>query len=159
MPAGGPAPGNTWEPRAGCPTQPKVSLKALEPEAAPPTTMQPQHALANLADQPPLPSAGSAPSRHLIVPATANAPPLTGPGIFHHTRSPHLLLPSFSSRPRPSSPHPPDCLLMLPVSLIEPHQIHFSLLLSCDCVNVPLRSVHCVGYLMDTSARIRRPFL
>lgn len=64
MPAGGPAPLNAWKPHARCPPQPEVSLKALEPEAPPPTTTPPQvpqHGAPKLADQPPLLSAGRAP--------------------------------------------------------------------------------------------------
>ena len=152
MPAGGPAPPNARGPKPRCPTQPGISLNALKPEAQAPRTMPsqtPQHdGLPKLADQPPLPSAGPAPSRLFAVPAMAYppshrpasppayppAPP--GPGPYQHTRLQHQhLLLSSPSRPRRPSPHSPCRWL--------PLQTPFSLLL-CSTRHHTNTSVHCV---------------
>ena len=88
--AGRPAPRNAWEPQARCPAQPDVSLEAIEPEAAVPTTI-PTHVLrhdtANLADPPPLPYC----SRHGLS---------TTPCLPRHYTSTN----AFRTCSRPSSP-------------------------------------------------------
>lgn len=117
MPAGGPAPRDAWKPRARCPAQPEVSLKAFEPEAPPPTTMParvPQHGGPSLADQPPLPGAGPAPPGHFAVPVIAYPPPPpAGPSIIpaHAPPAPAPALPLRASSPitsysKPLAPAP-----------------------------------------------------
>lgn len=116
MPAGGPAPPNAFKPHARCPARPEVALKAVGPEASPPTTMPtqvPQHSASKVADKPPLPCAGPAPPRHLTVPATAYPPPPAAPGTgpAYPLPAPAPVLPLQASSPitafsRPLAPAP-----------------------------------------------------